>query len=786
MGRHRVGLVGRRAELAALASAGDDRGLIVLRGRSGDGRTAVLARAGAEFSRRGVFVLGVPGAAPGPAWDRFGVHIVLDAIRERFEDLGDRPRLIEAIDALSQLCTEQAYESARGRARLATALGTVFRRLGAIVVLVDDADRIAQPVIGLAAARHAGCRVIAACAEGTDLGERADLEIKLGALSEKDSDSLLRQSAGLPVDDALRQAMRNDLGALYGNPGTIVSTVADLRRRDRLVTVHGHACLRDPEEPIALPPGHRLLVELDACGPAGQDLVRLAGDIPFGVDEIPLLAVATGRSTAECGRAADRLVRAGVLDVDADGRFSVHCPALGAAVSGHPSATRRLHRAIAGHLLGGAEERPYALARHFAAAGSALPREPELAERCRDRAPDTSARWYAAWWHAEDGERRSRAAVELVRRYVRTADYARLARFVAEVPAGELDPADLAAAAALAALCSGRPVAGSVRAAVTAGGPVPAAIEFCDRWFAGAAGRPEEFTVGEVEAAFAPLRRSPVLPTIERGARDIEHALALRDLVPVLASVLGADFGPPIDGPLAAYHEVLTGYADGDWTAALSAARELELDPRADVLARQSARLHAAEMCWWREDKHAMAWLESVPVEDCAFPALRARVDRYLTGAARAGQRVHRGGHGTSCSRSRARTSERLVRRSGNQVELSLAGQVAGGADAEPALWLTEAAEPAQPTGAARRAKRSRQGSGRVVPDQREDLSETESRIIELIRLGWTNRQIALAVRMSEKTVAKHLTRLFAKAGCRTRHGLATSELAGRPQARGA
>ncbi|MFE0022054.1 AAA family ATPase [Amycolatopsis sp. NPDC059021] len=844
MGRQRTGLVGRRAELAALRSAGDGRALVVLRGEPGSGRSAVLAQAAGELIDRGIFVLELSGAAPHPAWDRYGVRVVLDAIRERFEDLGGRSRLADAIDVLSRLCTEQAYESAWERSRLATTLGTVFRRLGPIAVVVDDADRLAQPAIAPATARHAGCLVIAACADDTELGEAADLAIELGELSEEDSDAVLRQAAGMPVDDTLRRAVRNGLGALYGNPGTLVSTVADLRRRERLVAVHGHVCLRDPEEPVALPPGHRLLAELDACGPLGHDLVRLAGDAAFGVDEIPLLAAATGRSTLGYGRAADRLVGAGVLGADADGLLSVRCPALRAAVPG--PASEALHRAIVGHLLDADGERPLVLARHLAAAGTTVPRRPELAERLRDGTPDTAQR-YAAWWHAEDGEDRSHAAVGLVRHFVRTADYAGLARFVGQVPSGELDSADLAAAAALAALHSGRPVPASVRAAVTAGGEVPAAIAFCDRWFAGGQA---ELTIGDVERAFAPLRHSPALPTIERRTRGLEHAFALRDLVPVLASVLGADFGTPADGPLAAYHRVLTGYADGDWTAALSAARELELDPRADALARQSARLHAAEMCSWRgEDQRAAAWLESVPAGECAFPVLRSWVAAGTrhnagdsAGALREGLRTRRGGPGTSRllrrmatiamdadkplqahrvlaeiertysrdsslealetvsyarglvngDRAGARAAEHLARSGGNRFELSLACQLAGSTAAEPAPWLTEAFEIAQSIGATKltaRVKRSLQDSGGVVAEQRdrrEDLSETELRIIELIRLGRTNRQIAIAVRMSEKTVAKHLTRLFAKAGCRTRHGLATSDLGGRPQPLGA
>jgi DNA-binding CsgD family transcriptional regulator len=71
-----------------------------------------------------------------------------------------------------------------------------------------------------------------------------------------------------------------------------------------------------------------------------------------------------------------------------------------------------------------------------------------------------------------------------------------------------------------------------------------------------------------------------------------------------------------------------------------------------------------------------------------------------------------------------------------------------------------------------------------VTPPRRhiasDDLSPAELRIIALIRQGLTNRQIAGAMRISEKTVESHLTRLFAKTGCRSRLDLATASIEGR------
>lgn len=63
---------------------------------------------------------------------------------------------------------------------------------------------------------------------------------------------------------------------------------------------------------------------------------------------------------------------------------------------------------------------------------------------------------------------------------------------------------------------------------------------------------------------------------------------------------------------------------------------------------------------------------------------------------------------------------------------------------------------------------------------RRDTLSSAELRIIELIRDGRTNRQIAQHIGVSEKTVETRLTRLFALTGCRSRVELAAASLAGR------
>jgi DNA-binding CsgD family transcriptional regulator len=369
-----------------------------------------------------------------------------------------------------------------------------------------------------------------------------------------------------------------------------------------------------------------------------------------------------------------------------------------------------------------------------------------------------------------------------------------------------------------------------------------AALALADRWLAGAS-----VSVEDLAECFGRLRLPSAVSSIDGRARG-EDAHALRDLVPVLRSVLGPLYRPPADGPVAAYHRVCRGYADGDWADALSAARELAFMSDADIHVPAAAWLLAAEICGWRgEERQAAAWLAAAGA-DTEFPALLGWVTTGLRdhagadafeygwawytahdarleepGAARLltrlasiaadfGDRyraraVLRATHSryrptsetgllvqgiVEADGASVRAAERVIRKRGTRFELAFACQRVARVSGEPDPWLSEAYELARSIGAAKLVSTTRQtmaGCGVAVPTRRArhtDVSEVERQIIELIRLGKTNRQIALALRVSAKTVEKHLTRLFARAGCRTRHALAISGLGGRPELVGA
>lgn len=123
------------------------------------------------------------------------------------------------------------------------------------------------------------------------------------------------------------------------------------------------------------------------------------------------------------------------------------------------------------------------------------------------------------------------------------------------------------------------------------------------------------------------------------------------------------------------------------------------------------------------------------------------------------------------------------VRARHDRVEFGYAALDLGRVVDEPRQWLLAALEVAEEIGApwlrsaTAEAMRARGVRRRRGPAHRTTLSPVESRIIELIRAGRTNRQIAVAIRMSEKTVENYLTRLFARTGCRSRVELAAASI---------
>ncbi|MFJ9541266.1 AAA family ATPase [Streptomyces sp. NPDC101225] len=122
-----------------------------------------------------------------------------------------------------------------------------------------------------------------------------------------------------------------------------------------------------------------------------------------------------------------------------------------------------------------------------------------------------------------------------------------------------------------------------------------------------------------------------------------------------------------------------------------------------------------------------------------------------------------------------ARAAATALRAGGYRTEFATACLVAARTSDEPRPWLSAADEIAEQLGDTRLRtyiKSLARTRGVTLPRRTtgsRSSTEVETRIIQLIRQGMTNRQIAAVIRFSEKSVERHLTRLFAKTGCRSR-----------------
>jgi DNA-binding CsgD family transcriptional regulator len=849
MARDLAPVFGRDAELAELDAAladttADRHTLVVVRGADGVGRTALLAAAAARWRQRGVVVLSLGfrdvEAAP---WDRFGAGVVIGALREHCERTGDSS-LAELVNAAAALCTAGTYDSARDRVRLLSRLTAAFGRLrtpAPVVVVADDVDAVPSPAFALAPACLPGLLVVAACRRTTDctsaaadLAHAADRRMDLTPLPDECAAALVAQRIGVAVDDSLLIALRRALGPLAGHPGTILSTVDQLR--SGVVPVHGRACLSGTA-PVALAAGHPLVDRVRRLGDAGRDLVLAVATGDLRVDGLPSLAAATGRDVTEYGRAVDVLVAEGGLACDETGQLTCACPALAEAVRAEaPHAEAPLHRALAEHLLAQDGDRA-TIAEHVAGAGDLLPATPALGHLLRVEADlaaeaghhDRAARLYLAAPRHSD-ERDPRVLAATVHALLHSGQYAALGAVLDGSRLDDLPPARLARTAVLVSLHTGDPVPAAVRDRVDrAGDPRDRElIRWCDGWLAGDPG----LLPAAHQLAFRRDRRN--------RRTELAAAVAHADLAALVE--IRAGYRIPATGPLAHHHRVVSGYAAGHWSAALSSARELALTGTATP-AHQLGRLVAAEICVGRDDLgQAQSWLGAA---GRGFVAVRAWVRSGLlaasgdtTGALAAGWAAYfeapaRGDRVRDRARLLARlavvatdggyrdaacaafaameglhrrandqeirelflftrglvtedpasvlASARLARRRGHRPALLASCLVLGELAEEPAAWLYEAHDLAEELACPAAKARARTlmrvrgvGPPRGAGD-RHELSDTERRIVDLVRGGRTNRQIAATLRISEKTVEAKVSRLLGRTGNRSRVGLATA-----------
>uniref|UniRef100_UPI002FCE2B79 helix-turn-helix transcriptional regulator n=1 Tax=Streptomyces poriticola TaxID=3120506 RepID=UPI002FCE2B79 len=908
MARTRAAVRGRERELAVLraASAADGGRLIVLRGPAGIGRTALLDETERMLRADGFRVLPVRLGDAGPdgrghGHDAFALAPLVRTVRDRFEQFQESG-LAVSLSTVARLSDTAGRDAGGWTPSMVTALDNLFEsmgRQGRTAILADDAQAVPEPAPLLTAARRSGCLVLATCEESAErepglaeLLAAADEVVTLGPLPDDIAESLVRRAPGTRLDEAVPGLLRSALGPLFGNPGTVLGTLADLRSRGRLTAFRGRLCLRAPAEPIELPPEHHLLRRVASLGdPAGRLLSSVAVWHGVGVDDLPLLAEVLDADLTDCGRALDQLIDAEVLVADPAGRLRCRCPALAAAARGpgtHGAAA--LHASIVERLLARPRQHggtyPLELADHIAHGGTSVTLDADritwllgLAAAAEREQPERAALWCAAVLRRlpPSGPQHAPALTRLLNLVVRTGQYELLREPLVQYAEHGCAPSSLPEirhAAVLVALHSGEvPAEAAVRALLDQQVTGREPVGFAQWWFgrrltpgeaAGERGPADPAGTEEpVSAARMDLLSSALsgdLGGCERAWRgsgraapsprldQLHCAASVVDVAGVMRLVLGARYRVPATGVLGGYRRVVHDYGGADWAQAMSAVRELELSASADTLAHHAARLLAADMCAARgEFRQAAQWLhDAAPAPGLAVLRAWARIGLYSRGgddaravrlARRLSPRLRRAGpHAglfsllTRAVRIAASTDdeegaaelleeiELLRRETGTDATESLllarglvhrdVQQVRSAVDLargrgdlpavldsclavarfaeDPRPWLREAHGLAKQCDASvlleqvRAVTRERGVPAPRARGRRDAPAVTERRIVELIGEGLTNRQIALRLRISEKTVENYLTRLFARTGYRSRVELAAASLGGR------
>ncbi|MER7010314.1 LuxR C-terminal-related transcriptional regulator [Saccharopolyspora sp. NPDC000359] len=850
-------VVGRDDERAALAESIRRRIVVEVRGGAGDGRSALLDAACADWGRDAVPVVKATASREKPLAT---VDALLDSIRERFGQTAC-PRLLDSIATAAEL--RSGFRAGDDVLAIAHGIGRALAQAvsgprGGVAV-IDDVDR-ADAVSGRALATiaetacSAGASVVFSACRGrrTPLDALVSETIELAPLSDTDIRTVLdRRMPRFPLDMAVIEALRTALGPLFHNPGTVLPTLLSLMAERRLVVVDERWCLTGRGEEIAVSADHRWVRPFRRNAAGAALVAMLAARTPLALEHLPGLVGVLGADLGETGLLLDELVEAGAIEFsEPGGSASFAAPALAAAARAladgelvdecrvflaHQWRTGDRGRREAAASPTPGPGSPRALRDHVRSQVAAAKFD-DLHAELRRRISETIAT-------AKDREHSDRPVLdELLTTWIGALLHEWRTDLLPEVvadlraagvplPEGfaeslveSVSKADWQVVAArLRALSESRTMTAELFASL-----------------GDLTGDHESFlrTVG----SWSRLRRT--------AADDLREAATHVDLATILERTLGVRYESAEHSDVADYQRMLRAYQAGDRERALSLARRMEardLGRRASPM-RCLSRALAGEICasvgdfgraaeWLRGSSHRMLGGHLVSWARCGLGYRTGRTEAIGIGWREYHQ--HRGwgrasglekllGRLIDCStregdqtmaetllgeleqldrevlsgstRTAVLLAHGLVRHDqAKAVECVRLAQARGDEHsmARACLLLSDLSDDPQPWLAELYALTERHGSSRTranlvgemrrrgvwLPRQRSrDDSNTriEARVAQLVSDGCTNRQIAAVLEVSEKTVESHLTRIFARTGCRTRVELAAAWLEGR------
>jgi DNA-binding NarL/FixJ family response regulator len=820
-------LIGRNTELAEIGELLGKPVPIVVRGGPGVGKTALLDELASACRDRGIRTITVE-LTSAQTWDLFGAQGVLRALRAGFTDIGSS-RLATALDTVNQLCTRTTYDSPASRARLLHQLQRLFDSFhGATpsVVLFDDVHADPATVLTTASiALRAGCTVVVACddegvaLELTSLREAAGQVVELGPLSDQHVTELVAAATRHQPDQAVAPTIRAALGSLAGNPGAVLAICDQLISTERLTYLGGVLCLADPDAPIVLPAKHWLVRLVERTTEFGSRLLALIADSErFSLDDLVVFAATVQGELGACGRAVDEFTAIGALHCTPEGVLTIACPALGAAALDSVGADQlhALHLDFARHLVSG-NQNLLALADHLAAGGDTAELDAatlldRAARRVKPVDPTLAARWQRAALAYRDPADHARLRGELLRELVRIGRYDWLGEVVADTADTS---AELAAAACLAALHTGIPIGGAPIVEEWFGANKPfTATELADALAPLGGRRDVPVTphpggwydpIGMIESILGPAYGVPeggplviyrrIVDNYQCGQWDdaLSDARTLiatyRATTPIheLAHLLAAEIcerrgeldlaenwlGQPDERSafptLRSWVEMALpwrrGQADATleygWRAYENAVRAAEAGDTAGL--HLLITRHALLTMTFGDDDGLAQIQEMATTWHGRYDELELGVTELMVTAI------------AQNSYPAAKAAAAALRAQGYQAELATACLLAARTADDPRQWLCAADEIVEQLGdiwLRTQIKSLTRTLGVTLPRRTTNArssAKVEGRIIELIQQGMTNRQIAAAIHVSEKSVERHLTLLFAKTGCRSR-----------------
>lgn len=320
-------------------------GVAMLSGAPGSGKTCQLRDIASLASGLGRVAL--LGACREKPLDRFGLDAFVQALRDKFEYMGDAT-LARHIAVLDRIRLDNPETFSRFIAKHVVSALEHVNRHGRPMLLLDDVQMIGDVVPIAEVCRHAGCVLVATYPDRftyrsplAELVATADAVITVHPYDEEQLDALVAQEVGATPHHTLWTLLRHWLGDLASNPGTLVDTVRHLVAENKVRQIRGTLLPRAGTEPVTLAKSDRLAVRIAGLGEGDRALlvsVCTAGSITIG--QLPVLAASLGVPVHQAGPALDRLWADGLVVADGD-RIEPRCLALGASLGGVPATPAR-------------------------------------------------------------------------------------------------------------------------------------------------------------------------------------------------------------------------------------------------------------------------------------------------------------------------------------------------------------------------------------------------------------------------------------------------------------